>query len=158
MGVTIGHQMSQFFHKVDKKETSADDYNAKREVHVDVVLLCIPLPSFMDFRQQMKETLKLNKRKCVKTFARHLLQLPRRRLVESVLLTVPINTPPPKHKIPERAVRVKDDMTSPVDDIVKPSFFIIILGNKPRTIETNPRTDIVKNFASSKFILLSYDD
>lgn len=100
----------------------------------------------------------MNKRKCVKTFALHLLQLPRRRLVESVLLTVPINTPPPKHKIPERAVRVKDDMTSPVDDIVKPSFFIIILGNKPRTIETNPRTDIVKNFASSKFILLSYDD
>ena len=74
---------------------------------------------------------------------------------------MPINTPPPKHKIPETIVLVNGDMTSPVEDCVKvfkPSFLTITSGNNPRKIETNPRTDIVNNLDSSKFIFSSCDE
>lgn len=72
---------------------------------------------------------------------------------------MPINTPPPKHKIPETIVLVNGDMTSPVEDcVLKPSFLTITSGNNPRKIETNPRTDIVNNLDSSKFIFSSCDE
>ena len=63
-----------------------------------------------------------------------------------MIRTVPIRTPPPKHKIPERISRANGDRSSPVDVGVHPSHLTIKIGIIPSTIDTNPRTDLENNY------------
>lgn len=75
---------------------------------------------------------------------------------------VPIRTPPPKHKRPERISRAIGDRASPVEEGVHFNHFTIAIGIIPQTMDTSPRTDLCrikishKNNYFLKTLLLSW--